>query len=68
LVIDIIAFLTDSPKPSNYWDTMERRDPQISAVCGNLKMQGFDGKNYQTAVANTEGVLRIVMSALSPKA
>jgi DNA-damage-inducible protein D len=67
-VIDIIAFLTDSPKPSNYWDTMKRRDPQISAVCGKLKMQGVDGKNYQTAVANTEGVLRIVMSVPSPKA
>ena len=67
-VIDIIAFLTDSPKPSNYWDTMKRRDPQISAVCGKLKMQGIDGKNYQTAVANTEGVLRIGMSVPSPKA
>jgi DNA-damage-inducible protein D len=67
-VIDVIRVLTDSPKPSNYWDTMKRRDPQVSALCGKLKMKGLDGKNYKTDCANTEGVFRIIMSVPSPKA
>ena len=67
-VVDVIEVLTDSPKPSNYWDTMKRRDPQISAICGKLKMKGIDGKSYATAAANTEGLLRIIMSVPSPKA
>jgi DNA-damage-inducible protein D len=66
-VIDVIRVLTDSPKPSNYWDTMKRRDPQVSALCGKLKMKGLDGKNYKTDCANTEGVFRIIMSVPSPK-
>ena len=67
-VVDVIEVLTDSPKPSNYWDTMKRRDLQISAICGKLKMKGIDGKSYATAAANTEGLLRIIMSVPSPKA
>ena len=35
-VVDVIEVLTDSPKPSNYWDTMKRRDPQISAICAEV--------------------------------
>jgi hypothetical protein len=47
---------------------MKRRDPQVSALCGKLKMKGLDGKNYKTDCANTEGVFRIIMSVPSPRA
>ncbi len=67
-VVDIIAVLTDSAKPSNYWHTVKRREPQVSAICGKLKMKGLDGKTYPTDCANTEGVFRIIMSVPSPKA
>lgn len=67
-VVDIIEVLTESPKPSNYWNMLKKREDQLSTICVKLKMKGLDGKNYPSDCANTEGVLRIVMSVPSPKA
>ena len=67
-VIDIIQILTDSEKPSQYWHNMKKRDVELSPICLKLKLKGQDGKTYPTDCANTEGVLRIVMSVPSPKA
>ena len=66
-IIDIIEILTGSPKPSNYWDTLKRRDNQLSAICGKFKFLAPDGKMRTTECANTEGVFRILMSVPSPK-
>ena len=62
-----MEILTGSPKPSNYWDTLKRRDNQLSAICGKFKFLAPDGKMRATECANTEGVFRIVMSVPSPK-
>jgi DNA-damage-inducible protein D len=67
-VVDVIAALTDSAKPRDYWSVLKKREPQLPTNCRQLKMPSTDGKNYQTDVANTEGVLRIIMSVPSPKA
>lgn len=71
-VIDVIAVLTDSKNPNRYWTDLKRRTEKESgqsyAFCVSLKLKGQDGKNYKTDCANTEGVLRIVMSIPSPKA
>ena len=67
-VIDIIQMLTDSPIPRNYWSDLKRRDTQLHANFVQLKMVATDGKNRVTDCANTEGVLRIIMSVPSPKA
>ena len=67
-VIDIVEILTGSNKPSQYWHNMKKRDNQLSPICLKLKLLGVDGKNYPSDCANTEGVLRIVMSVPSPKA
>jgi DNA-damage-inducible protein D len=67
-VVDIIGVLTDSPIPRNYWSDLKRRDKQLHEVCVQLKMLSSDGKNYKTDTANTEGVLRIIMSVPSPQA
>lgn len=67
-VVDVIAALTDSAKPRDYWSVLKKRDTQLPTVCRQLKMMSSDGKNYKTDCANTEGVLRIVMSVPSPKA
>ena len=66
-IIDIMGILTGSPKPSNYWDTLKRRDNQLSAICGKFKFLAPDGKMRATECANTEGVFRILMSVPSPK-
>lgn len=67
-VIDVIEVLTDSPIPRNYWFILKKREPQLHTVCMQLKMKANDGKSRQTDAANTEGILRIVMSVPSPKA
>jgi DNA-damage-inducible protein D len=61
-VIDVIEVLTDSATPRKYWNTLKTREPQLSSVCGQLKLPASDGKKYKTDCANTEGVLRILMS------
>ena len=71
-IVDIVAVLTDSPNPNRYWTDLKRRSEKESgqsyAFCVSLKLAGSDGKKYKTDCANTEGVLRIIMSIPSPKA
>lgn len=67
-VIDVIEVLTDSATPRKYWNTLKTREPQLSSICGQLKMVASDGRLRATDVANTEGLLRIIMSIPSPKA
>ncbi|MBL7817887.1 MAG: phage antirepressor protein [Saprospiraceae bacterium] len=71
-VVDVIAALTNSSQPQRYWSDMKKRsvkeNNQSFAFCEPLKMMAADGKKYKTEAANTEGLLRIIMSVPSPKA
>jgi DNA-damage-inducible protein D len=67
-VVDVVAVLTDSKNPRNYWTVLKKRDEQLVTNCHQLKMPSVDKKSYKTDCANTEGVLRILMSIPSPKA
>ena len=67
-VVDIIEILTDSVKPKTYWAMMKKRELQPFTNCEPLKLMASDGRYRLTDCANTEGVLRIIMSVPSPKA
>lgn len=72
-VIDVVAFLTDSKKPRNYWNMMKTREKntagtELSTICVQLKLISSDGKKYATDCANTESIFRIIQSIPSPKA
>jgi len=71
-IVDVIAVLTDSPKPRTYWSVLKNRlkkeGSELATNCSQLKMESADGKNYLTDVANTEQLLRLVQSIPSPKA
>jgi hypothetical protein len=72
-VVDIVAALTESARPSVYWSTMKARvqndeGVQLSTICKQLKLESSDGKKYVTDCANTEGIFRIIQSIPSPKA
>ena len=54
-VVDVIEILTNSVTPRKYWNTLKTREPQLSSICGQLKMPSADGKKYKTDAANTEG-------------
>ena len=67
-VTDVIKILSESTNPRKYWSVLKVREPQLATICSQLKMLSSDGKQRLTDCANTEGVLRIVMSVPSPKA
>ena len=71
-VIDVIAVLTESKKPRDYWYRLKKREKEhgveLSTNCRRLKMPAKDGKMRETDVANTKQLLRIIQSVPSPKA
>jgi DNA-damage-inducible protein D len=72
-VVDVIAALTESDKPRDYWYRMKKRELEsakfeLSTLCRQLKLESRDGKKYQTEMANTEGIFRIIQSIPSSKA
>ncbi|MDP1721955.1 MAG: Bro-N domain-containing protein [Candidatus Gottesmanbacteria bacterium] len=72
-VVDIIAVLTDSKDPRDYWFKMKIRVKtddsfEPSTICRQLKLAAADGKMRETDCANTEGIFRIIQSVPSPKA
>lgn len=71
-IVDVIAVLTDSPKPRNYWSVLKSRLKkegfETLTICKPLKFETEDGKRRNMDAANTEGVFRLIMSIPSPKA
>ena len=62
--MDIAEALTKSSNPRVYWATMKRRNPQLIAICKQLKLKANDGKSYLTDVVDENGVTLI--TALIP--
>lgn len=71
-VVDVVAILTDSPNPCNYWKVLKhrlRKEGNESVTnCNQLKLPSTDGKYYKTDVATTEQLFRLIQSIPSPKA
>ena len=74
-VVDVVGVLTDQPDArhaSTYWAVLKKRlknegAAQLLTNCKQLKMTAADGKRRLTDVADTEQLLRIIQSILSPK-
>ena len=70
-IVDVIAVLTESPTPRQYWGKVKEREfisIELSPIWVQLKLPASDGKYYATDCANTESMLRIVQSIPSKKA
>lgn len=71
-VVDVIAVLTDSPNPRNYWKVLKHRlvkeGNESVTNCNQLKLPSSDGKYYKTDVADIEQLFRLIQSIPSPKA
>ena len=71
-MVDVIASLTDSENPRNYWNMLKIRESEagfeLYTICVRLKLIAEDGKMRETDCANTESLLRIIQSIPSPKA
>ena len=72
-VVDVVQVLTESADGRKYWNKLKQRlkeeGSQLVTNCHQLKMRSpKDGKRYNTDVANTEQLLRIIQSIPSKKA
>ena len=70
-VVDVVAALTDSHTPRQYWGKVKDREfiaLQLSPIWVQLKLQALDGKYYYTDCANTQAMFRIIQSIPSKKA
>ena len=74
-IVDVVAVLTDQPDQrhaAKYWSVLKTRlkkeGSELTTKCSQLKMRSADGKRYNTDVADTAQLLRIIQSIPSPKA
>ncbi len=63
-VVDVIAVLTENPRPRKYWNALKTKlkeeGSQLSQDLGQLKMKSSDGKFYKTDVTDTEQLFRLI--------
>lgn len=75
-VVDVCGILTEQPDydhAKNYWKVLkfrlQKEGCELVTICNQLKMVSpKDGKRYNTDVADTEQLFRIIQSIPSPKA
>jgi DNA-damage-inducible protein D len=70
-IIDVVAVLTDSANPRDYWYRIKQREKisglELSTLCRQFKLQAPDGKLRETDCAHTEDLLRFMQSLPSPQ-
>ena len=71
-VVDVVAVLTESTDPRNYWkvlkNRMKKEGNQTVTNCNQLKLRAEDGKMRLMDVATPEQMFRLIQSIPSPKA
>ena len=74
-VVDVVGVLTEQPtqeRARNYWKVLKSRlkeeGNESVTNCNQLKLMSSDGKKYNTDVADTEQLFRLIQSVPSPKA
>ncbi|HBX49671.1 MAG: antirepressor [Bacteroidetes bacterium RIFOXYA12_FULL_35_11] len=71
-IIDVVAILTGSPDPRNYWKVLKHRlskeGNETVTNCNQLKLVAEDGKLRETDVGDVEQLFRLIQSIPSPKA
>lgn len=71
-IVDVIEVLTGTDRPRKYWSDLKsklkKEGSELSEKIGQLKMMSSDGKYYNTDVADTEQLFRLIQSIPSPKA
>ena len=71
-VTDVIEVLTGTDRPRKYWSDLKaklkKEGSELSEKIGQLKLQSSDGKMYNTDVADTEQLFRLIQTIPSPKA
>jgi hypothetical protein len=65
-IVDTIEVHTASPNSRKYWSVLKTRlnkeGSQLTTNCSQLKIKSNDGKAYNTDVADTEQLFRLIQS------
>lgn len=64
--VDVIAALSLSSSPRKYWNTLKKRNTQLSSICRQLKLTAKDGKKYMTDVIDDDG-LKVIFAIIPNK-
>ncbi|MBE7060948.1 MAG: cell filamentation protein Fic [Clostridiales bacterium] len=64
--VDIIDALSLSTSPRKYWNTLKKRNFEVSSICRQLKLTAKDGKKYLTDVIDDDG-LNLLITILPSK-
>jgi prophage antirepressor-like protein len=70
-LVDFVAALTDSAKPTDYLKKMRKRDSELHSYLGtNCPQVGMitNRKKHKTLAGNVEQIFRLIQSIPSPKA
>ena len=63
-VVDIVAAITDSPRPRGYWGTFKSRlktkNSELYSKCIQLKLVSDDGKKYATDCFSQDDIIEVV--------
>jgi len=71
VVVDVVAALTDSANPTDYFNKVRQRDPELAKGYGQIVhplLVSTAGGPQKLNCANTEGIFRLIQSIPSPKA
>ena len=64
--VDVIEALSLSTSPRKYWNTLKKRNFELSSICRQLKLTAKDGKKYLTDVIDNDG-LNLLIAILPSK-
>ncbi|MCR5636378.1 MAG: Fic family protein [Clostridiales bacterium] len=64
---DVCEAITKTTNPRVYWATVKRRNPQLIAICKQLKLKAKDKKSYNTDVVDESGLNTVVALIPSKK-
>ena len=63
-IVDIVAAITESPRPRVYWGTVKNRQKtqygELYSKCIQLKLTAVDGKRYATDCFAQEDIIEVV--------
>lgn len=63
-IVDIVAAITESPRPRVYWGTVKNRQKtqygELYSKCIQLKLPAVDGKQYATDCFAQEDIIEVV--------
>ena len=63
-IVDIVAAITESPRPRVYWGTVKNRQKtqygELYSKCIQLKLPALDGKRYATDCFAQEDIIEVV--------